>query len=278
MARNKSSSVNVPSQKLKIKSKNLTRKELRKQIKTDKKQRKHQFFSKQKNEKESYEEAKLAKKNVVEDDKRKEIKKSSKVLAEKSKKKTMINCNAGGTEELALRNRKRQRDLETEARKQRIKQLKLDNMEEDKMIARLEKKLKLNKTKNKNRLVRKMFSDGLDFALELCLNDEDENMLENRKGKNNKAEPDKFDHKEKSPSWSDEEQDEERFNEVFGSSGDSASEDIDDDVDSDENEEQVTISKKQEKPSKSNSDSSNSIDDETSKETVNKSKCKYSLK
>ncbi|XP_067642853.1 nucleolar MIF4G domain-containing protein 1 homolog [Eurosta solidaginis] len=69
---------------------------------------------------------------------------------------------------------KQQKDLEMVARKHRIKQLLQENEEEDRLISKLEKKLKLNKTKDKNRLVRKMFSDGLDYALELCMDDEEE--------------------------------------------------------------------------------------------------------
>lgn len=50
----------------------------------------------------------------------------------------------------------------------RVKQLQAAIAEEDALIAKLEKKLKLNKTKDRHRLERKMFSDGLDYALELC--------------------------------------------------------------------------------------------------------------
>ncbi|XP_023297218.2 nucleolar MIF4G domain-containing protein 1 homolog [Lucilia cuprina] len=110
----------------------------------------------------------------------------------------------------------RQKDLENASKKRRIKQLKLENEEEDKVIAKLEKKLGLNKTKNKNRLVRKMFNDGLDFALELCLDDEEEKEKQALKEKR-REELKKQQNKE--PSWSDEEQDEERFNAIFGSGG-----------------------------------------------------------
>uniref|UniRef100_A0A0A1XJE7 Nucleolar MIF4G domain-containing protein 1 homolog n=1 Tax=Zeugodacus cucurbitae TaxID=28588 RepID=A0A0A1XJE7_ZEUCU len=77
-------------------------------------------------------------------------------------------------EEQRRRVLKQQKDLENVSRKQRLKQLKIENEEEDRIISKLEKKLKLNKTKDKNRLVRKMFSDGLDYALEFCLDDEEE--------------------------------------------------------------------------------------------------------
>ncbi|XP_013100468.2 nucleolar MIF4G domain-containing protein 1 homolog [Stomoxys calcitrans] len=125
--------------------------------------------------------------------------------------------NRPNVEEQHRRELLRQKDLENASRKQRVKQLKLENEEEDKIIAKLEKKLGLNKTKNKNRMARKMFNDGLDFALELCLDDgeEEEKQLLKEKRKQELKE------QQKEPSWSDEEQDEERFNAIFGSGGES---------------------------------------------------------
>lgn len=117
-------------------------------------------------------------------------------------------------EEVHRKELQRQKEITNASKKRRIKQLKLENEEEDVMIARLEKKLGINKTKNKNRLVRKMFNDGLDFALELCLDDEDEKEKQALKDKR-KEELKKNQSKE--PSWSDEEQDEEKFNAIFGS-------------------------------------------------------------
>ncbi|KAI9586716.1 nucleolar MIF4G domain-containing protein 1 homolog [Glossina fuscipes] len=122
-------------------------------------------------------------------------------------------------EEQHRRELKRKSNLESEARKRRIKQLKLENEEEDKLITKLEKKLKLNKTKCKKRLVRKIFSDGLDFALELCFDDEDEQSKKPRASQDtNKSKL--FTER----SWSDEEQDEERFNTTFGNADDVGSE------------------------------------------------------
>lgn len=52
--------------------------------------------------------------------------------------------------------------------KQRIGQLKMANEEEDKTIRKLEKLLKIDKTKSEKSVPR-MFRDGLDYALEMCL-------------------------------------------------------------------------------------------------------------
>lgn len=59
--------------------------------------------------------------------------------------------------------------------KQRINQLKQANEEEDKNIRKLEKMLKLDKTKSKKSVPR-MFNDGLDYALEMCLPENIEKM------------------------------------------------------------------------------------------------------
>lgn len=53
-------------------------------------------------------------------------------------------------------------------RKQRVRQLKTANEEEDKVIRKLEKQLKIDKTRS-DKYVPKMFNDGLEYALELCL-------------------------------------------------------------------------------------------------------------
>lgn len=52
--------------------------------------------------------------------------------------------------------------------KKRIKQLKMANEDEDKTIHKLEKLLKIDKNKRKKGIPR-MFNDGLDYALEMCL-------------------------------------------------------------------------------------------------------------
>lgn len=96
---------------------------------------------------------------------------------------------------------KQQKDLENVSRKQRLKQLKIENEEEDRLISKLEKKLKLNKTKDKNRLVRKMFNDGLDYALEFCLDDEEEKRKRELKEKRKEEQE-----RQNVGGWSDEEE------------------------------------------------------------------------
>lgn len=142
--------------------------------------------------------------------------KETNTTAQPSIKKAKVQTsNRPNVEEQHRRELLRQKDLENAARKHRIKQLKIENEEEDKVIATLEKKLGLNKTKNKNRSVRKMFNDGLDFALELCLDDDEEEQKKILKEKRKQE----LKQQQKEPSWSDEEQDEERFNAIFGSGG-----------------------------------------------------------
>ncbi|XP_030385443.1 nucleolar MIF4G domain-containing protein 1 homolog [Scaptodrosophila lebanonensis] len=121
---------------------------------------------------------------------------------------------------------RQQKELQSKARKQRLKQLKLENEDEDKEIARLEKKLKLNKTKDKNRLMRKMFSDGLDYVLDLVLDDEEEKVKWEEKQRR-KQELKEQQAKEEAGMWSDEDEDETAS--MDGNDADEAgSEDFDD--------------------------------------------------
>lgn len=64
--------------------------------------------------------------------------------------------------------KQKQRQLEKQMKKQRVKQLIAANEDEDKVIRRLEKQLKIDK-KRSEKHVPKMFNDGLEYALELCL-------------------------------------------------------------------------------------------------------------
>lgn len=73
------------------------------------------------------------------------------------------------------REKQKQKKLEREMKKQRVRQLKMANEEEDKIISRLEKQLKIDKSTSSKR-VPKMFNDGLEYALELCLPESIENM------------------------------------------------------------------------------------------------------
>ncbi|SPP87618.1 nucleolar MIF4G domain-containing protein 1 homolog [Drosophila guanche] len=110
--------------------------------------------------------------------------------------------------EMRKRELRQQKELQGKARKQRVKQLKVDNEEEDREIAKLEKKLKLNKSKDKNRLVRKMFNDGLDYLLDFCLDDDEEKQKWEEK-QERKRQMREQQEKEEAGMWSDEEEEEE---------------------------------------------------------------------
>lgn len=70
---------------------------------------------------------------------------------------------------------KQEHALRKDMGKQRINQLKQANEEEDKNIRKLEKMLKIDKSKSKKNVPR-MFHDGLDYALEMCLPENIEKM------------------------------------------------------------------------------------------------------
>lgn len=63
--------------------------------------------------------------------------------------------------------RKKEDKAEKRMKKRKTKQLKLDNLEEDKIIKHLEKQLKLNKRKSKS-ISKSFVSDGLDYLLDFC--------------------------------------------------------------------------------------------------------------
>lgn len=71
---------------------------------------------------------------------------------------------------------KQEKSLRKDMGKQRIKQLKMANEDEDKAIHKLEKLLKINKSKSKKKGIPNMFKDGLDYALEMCLPENIEKM------------------------------------------------------------------------------------------------------
>ncbi|KAH8262430.1 hypothetical protein KR026_005088 [Drosophila bipectinata] len=120
---------------------------------------------------------------------------------------------------------RQQKELESKSKKQRLKQLRLENVEEDREISKLEKKLKLNKSKDKNRLVRKMFNDGLDYLLDFVLDDEEEKRKwEEKQERKRKLKEDQ--EKEEAGMWSDEEDGEDdEGNEANNFEGSEASED-----------------------------------------------------
>ncbi|KAM8710450.1 hypothetical protein ACLKA7_017120 [Drosophila subpalustris] len=107
--------------------------------------------------------------------------------------------------EARKRELRQQKELLNKSRKQRMKQLRIENEEEDKEIAKLEKKLKLNKTKDKNRMVRKMFNDGLDYLLDFVLDDDEEKQKWEEKQRR-KKELKEQQAKEEAGMWSEEEE------------------------------------------------------------------------
>ncbi|KAI8038968.1 nucleolar MIF4G domain-containing protein 1 homolog [Drosophila gunungcola] len=123
---------------------------------------------------------------------------------------------------------RQQKEITTKSKKQRLKQLRIENEEEDREINKLEKKLKLNKSKDKNRLVRKMFNDGLDYLLDFVLDDEEEKLKWEEKQERKKRLKEQQE-KEEAGMWSDEEEQEDQ-NDDFPEDP-SASEDEEDDED-----------------------------------------------
>lgn len=71
---------------------------------------------------------------------------------------------------------KQEHSLRKDMGKQRVKQLKMANEDEDKTIHKLEKLLKIDKSKSKKKGIPRMFNDGLDYALEMCLPENIEKM------------------------------------------------------------------------------------------------------
>lgn len=70
---------------------------------------------------------------------------------------------------------KQEQSLRKDMGKKRVKQLKMANEDEDKTIHKLEKLLKIDKSRSKKGIP-KMFNDGLDYALEMCLPENIEKM------------------------------------------------------------------------------------------------------
>ncbi|XP_029663405.1 nucleolar MIF4G domain-containing protein 1 homolog [Formica exsecta] len=71
-------------------------------------------------------------------------------------------------------------NMEIKMKKQRMEQLKRANLEEDKMIKQLEKRLKLNKRKSKS-TPKSFTSDGLDYLLDFCDSESRSHMVETEK-------------------------------------------------------------------------------------------------
>ncbi|EDV96817.1 nucleolar MIF4G domain-containing protein 1 homolog [Drosophila grimshawi] len=142
-------------------------------------------------------------------------------------------------DEMAARKRelRQHKELLTKSRKQRVKQMKLENVEEDKEIAKLEKKLKLNKSKDKNRLVRKMFNDGLDYLLDFVLDDDEEKQKWEEK-QQRKKELKERQEKEEAGMWSEEEDEPMDIPEADGEMEEGDDEDLTDQSDMEQNEDE----------------------------------------
>ncbi|XP_017057792.1 nucleolar MIF4G domain-containing protein 1 homolog [Drosophila ficusphila] len=145
---------------------------------------------------------------------------------------------------------RQQKELEAKSKKQRLKQLRLENQEEDREINKLEKKLKLNKSKDKNRLVRKMFNDGLDYLLDFVLDDEEEKQKWEEKQERKKRLKEQQE-KEEAGMWSDEEEQEDEkadFPEDNANSEDDSRSDDDEDISGDEEESEEESEREEESP------------------------------
>ncbi|XP_029178156.1 nucleolar MIF4G domain-containing protein 1 [Nylanderia fulva] len=134
--------------KFKNKPAEKTRKVLRKEKRQQKKINKAAYFSKKRNQKQE----------------QNEIKEAPSTKAQKRPR-------SDDTKE------KRQ---EINAKKQKMDQLKRANVDEDRMIKQLEKRLKLNKRKSKS-TPKSFVSDGLDYLLDFCDSENRSNIVETEK-------------------------------------------------------------------------------------------------
>jgi hypothetical protein len=130
-----------------------SRKELRKEQRKLKKAKKNEFFQRKKN-------------------------KSEQSVTENVEHEAQMNNNANKSvckskEKNILKNyseRERNQKLQVDMKNQRIKQLKKANQQEDKVIRKLEKQLKLNKKKLKS-IAKSFTTDGLDCILHKSVKD-----------------------------------------------------------------------------------------------------------
>ncbi|KAH8235052.1 hypothetical protein KR032_008086 [Drosophila birchii] len=144
---------------------------------------------------------------------------------------------------------RQQKELEGKSKKQRLKQLRLENEEEDREIAKLEKRLKLNKSKDKNRLVRKMFNDGLDYVLDFVLDDEEEKLKwEEKQERKRRLKEDQ--EKEEAGMWSEDDEEQDDGSEGAVSDDDSEDEKFSSDEEQSGEESEEEVSEQEEEPTK----------------------------
>lgn len=144
--------------------KNPSRKELRKEKRLQKKQRKVEYFMNKKTFKDKKKEDRQPGKFV-----RIQKEETGEHVANR-KKPAITKDHERQSQDLLKENEKEKQKLKTlqkEMRKQRIKALNQENKWEDKTIKQLEKKLKLNKRKSKT-IPRAFVDCGLDYILDVC--------------------------------------------------------------------------------------------------------------
>ncbi|KAK9505232.1 hypothetical protein O3M35_009328 [Rhynocoris fuscipes] len=145
-----------------------SRKELRKEKRFEKKQKKINFFTKKKELRDKWKKDQEPGRFVrIQKDTDKEEPKIKESLSVKEHNKVKIQRNINKEHELE---KVKMKKLAKEMKRQRIRALAKDNEEEDKTIKQLEKKLKMNKRKSKS--IPKSFVDcGLDYILDVCDSD-----------------------------------------------------------------------------------------------------------
>ncbi|KAI4456503.1 cell cycle control protein cwf22-related [Holotrichia oblita] len=142
-----------------------TRKELRKEERKLKKQRRQEYYTNRRKPGQFV-------LKPPDDENIKDVKENDKDLKQIPKKKVKnVSAKPAGFNDIENEKMK-QKKLEKEMQKQRSKQLLEANLEEDRNIKRLEKQLKLNKRKSKS-IPKTFASEGLDYILEVC---DSENM------------------------------------------------------------------------------------------------------
>jgi nucleolar MIF4G domain-containing protein 1 len=159
---------------------------MRKDKRQQKKLNRFHYHNEKKDKKLKGKDAKLSQKKKIEDEMidsengefgDEEIPSSEEEFEEKeaqASKKTE-NGSEGQLERFLSRQKKEQDEYFNEMKKSRVEQLSHANEEEDKIIGKYEKLLKLNKKKRKDEGMGK-FNDGLDYLLELCTDDSIQKM------------------------------------------------------------------------------------------------------
>ncbi|KAG5679312.1 hypothetical protein PVAND_008887 [Polypedilum vanderplanki] len=173
----------------KPKAKAKTRKDIRKEKRQQKKLNRFQYHNVKKNKRleqmktkgkrKTHDEEEMLSENEDYDDE--EIPSSEEEIEEpvaKKKKADNSNNNETQLQRFLDRQKKEQDEYMNEMKKSRVEQLKQANEEDDKIISKYEKLLKLKKRKKKDgdNVGLSKFNDGLDYLLELCTDDSIQKM------------------------------------------------------------------------------------------------------